>query len=65
LRGLLAAGPVPQTEVEALAAAEGHAWATVRRAVRDVGIIASKDGFTGGWRWSLDGSLAPETEIGL
>jgi putative DNA primase/helicase len=65
LRGLLAAGPVAQTEAEALAAAAGHAWATVRRAAQDIGIISSKNGFTGGWQWSLDDSLAPEAEIEL
>jgi hypothetical protein len=66
LGGLLAAGPIARNEVEALAEAAGHAWATIRRAAKDLGVIAQKGGFADGWGWSLDeASLAPESEAEL
>ena len=64
LRDLLAGGPLPQTEVETLAEAAGHSWATLRRAADEIGVIKSKRSFGGPSLWSL-GELPPETEVPL
>lgn len=53
LSDALAAGPVAVVELEADAKAEGIAWRTIKRAKRANGIIATKDGDAGGWRWRL------------
>lgn len=47
----LAAGPALVTELEADAQAAGLAWRTIKRAKKDVGISAKKDGWQGEWRW--------------
>ena len=52
LRGYLADGPKPQTDIKAAAEGAGVAWATVRRAGRDrLGVTVRKDGMTGPWLW--------------
>lgn len=53
LRDLLDKGGKPQKDVRKLAAAEGHAWATVRRAKDRLGVVARKEGMTGPWQWKL------------
>lgn len=51
LTQLLAGGPQPTTEVHEAAAAMGYSRATVRRAFRDIGGKAVKQG--SGWFWKL------------
>jgi putative DNA primase/helicase len=51
LKEFLAAGEKPQREVKAAADAHCHAWATVRRAKQDLGIMSRKDGDV--WLWKL------------
>jgi hypothetical protein len=65
LAELLAAGPRPQPEVQAAAATAGHAWATVRRAASELSVSVEKDGFGGGWVWSLAGVMPPGAEADL
>ena len=55
LRGLLADGPVPQRQVEADSKGAGHAWATIRRAQKNLNIEAFKEGFKAPWLWSMPG----------
>lgn len=62
LRGLLADGPVPSQQVQRDAAGAGHAWATVRRAAKELGVVVRKEGgrFGGAkqqWQWSLPDDL--------
>jgi putative DNA primase/helicase len=59
---LLAQGPLSPVEVQAAAGTAGHAWATVRRAANEIGVEKTKDGYGGGWIWSLRGMLPPEGE---
>ena len=49
----LASGPVPVAELQAAAAAAGHAWATLRRAAEGLGVERHKAGLRGGWAWAL------------
>lgn len=58
LRALLADGPVSSRRVRAECDGAGHAWATVRRAQRELGVIVSKEGGRFGntkqrWTWRL------------
>ncbi len=54
LRGLLADGPVPSTEVYAAAAVAGIATHTLERAKKDLGVRSVRpDGFTRPWSWAL------------
>jgi putative DNA primase/helicase len=53
LTDFLSDGPKPQKEVKEAAEAHGHAWRTIRRAQKDLGIKPSKAAMTGGWAWSL------------
>jgi len=53
LRDLLERDAKPQKDVRKLAAAEGHAWATVRRAKDRLGVVAKKEGMHGPWKWRL------------
>jgi hypothetical protein len=54
LERLLADGPFASTEVFEAAKANGIAAATLRRAKKKKGIIASHDKrFEGGWKWYL------------
>ena len=62
---LLARGPLSAVEVQAAAGTAGHAWATVRRAANEIGIEKIKDGYGGGWVWSLPGMVPPEGEAEL
>jgi hypothetical protein len=53
LTDFLRDGPKPQKEVKEAAEAHCHAWITIRRAQRDLGIKPSKSGMTGSWIWAL------------
>ena len=54
LRDLLIDGPVPSTEVYAVAAAAGIASHTLERAKKDLGVRSVRpEGFTGPWSWAL------------
>jgi AAA domain len=53
LRQLLADGPMGATDAEEAAEKEGIRERTLRRARKELGVIAKKDDFAGGWSWSL------------
>jgi putative DNA primase/helicase len=53
LTEFLSDGPKSQKEVKEAAEANCHAWRTVRRAQKDLGIKPSKSGMTGSWMWSF------------
>ncbi|MDF9393010.1 AAA family ATPase [Methylococcus capsulatus] len=58
LQALLADGPVSSRAVRSECEGAGHAWSTVRRAQKQLGVIVSKGGgrFGGGkqqWTWAL------------
>lgn len=53
LRELLDAGPMYAKQVQEDAEGAGYAWATIRRAKDELGIIAAKNGMKDGWRWQL------------
>lgn len=60
LRGLLADGAVLSKQIRADAEGAGHAWRTIQRAQKALGIVAVKDGMRGGWVWRLDATSRPE-----
>ena len=49
LHEILADGPKPSTEVEAESKARGISWATLRRAIKKVGVKPRKEDFQGRW----------------
>jgi putative DNA primase/helicase len=51
-------GPVPTREIQRAAAAHGHAWRTVNRTKKALGIKATKGSFDAGWSWQM-----PEPEL--
>jgi hypothetical protein len=53
LAEMLAAGPVPKTDIEDAAEGNGIAERTLRRAKSDLGVIARKDAESGGWTWHM------------
>ena len=53
LRALLASGPVLSTKVKEDTEAAGLAWATVRRAQEELGIVPYQENFGGPWFWAL------------
>jgi putative DNA primase/helicase len=53
LRTTLAQTEQRQTEIQALAKAEGISWATLKRASEEGEVIKRKNGIAGGWWWSL------------
>lgn len=53
LISLLANGQVPVKQVKADAAGAGHAWRTVERAKKSLGVEAVKVGLKEGWVWRL------------
>lgn len=64
LASLLADGPVPVKQVKGDAAGAGHAWRTVERAKKSLGVEAVKVGLKEGWVWRLgaeDRQLTPKT----
>lgn len=50
---LLGGGPVPVKQIKADAAGAGHAWRTVERAKKSLGVEAVKVGLKDGWVWRL------------
>lgn len=64
LVSLLANGQVPVRQVKADAAGAGHAWRTVERAKKSLGVEAVKVGLKEGWVWRLgseDRQESPKT----
>ncbi len=53
LRDRLASGPMDSVKVKMDAEGAGLSWATVRRAQKALGVVTTKDGMEGGWRWRL------------
>ncbi|HEV2550793.1 MAG TPA: AAA family ATPase, partial [Stellaceae bacterium] len=53
LREQLADGPKAATDIESAAKDLGISDRTLRRARKDLGVISKKDGYAGGWSWSL------------
>jgi putative DNA primase/helicase len=56
LRQQLRDGPVAVKDLPKAAEAHGHAWGTVKRAKKEIGIIARKatgNGLASGWLWEL------------
>ena len=53
----LEAGPILSTNLKSEGKELGFSWATIRRAQKALGVIARKQGMTGGWVWEL-----PQTE---
>jgi putative DNA primase/helicase len=51
LRGLLADGPVPSKQIRGDAEGAGHAWRTIQRAQKALGIVPFKKGMKEGWVW--------------
>jgi len=60
LCGLLGDGPVPSKQIRGDAEGAGHAWRTIQRAKKVLGIVAVKKGMKEGWFWQLDTPLRPE-----
>jgi hypothetical protein len=54
LKQVLVGGPLPQTEVEARAGAEGISAATLKRAKEELGVRSRKSGRPAVWYWELD-----------
>ncbi|HPD15018.1 MAG TPA: AAA family ATPase [Planctomycetota bacterium] len=65
LEEVLAGGPVPAAEVEARAKAAGIALITLRRAKRELGVVAARSVFGGAylWRLSAEESRPVEAEV--
>lgn len=62
LQSLLVHGPMPVTEIKKAAEADCHAWRTVERAKKDLGIRSDREGFgrKAKYLWSLgDSEVAP------
>ena len=53
LADLLADGPMTAGKVRSVAEEAGHAWRTVGRAKKALGITSFKSEFGGGWTWEL------------
>src|SRR5690242_18365490 len=51
LAELLSRGPMATVQIELAAVQAGHAWATVRRAARALGVKSTRNGFGGNGRW--------------
>ncbi len=60
LRGLLAEGPVPSKQIRGDAEGAGHAWRTIQRAQKALGIVPFKKGMKEGWFWQLATPSHPE-----
>jgi putative DNA primase/helicase len=59
LKETLASGPVSKRDIEEAAEANGIAERTLFRAKAELGILAKKSGFGGGWTWQLPNAPAP------
>jgi putative DNA primase/helicase len=62
LASLLGSGLVKAGHVKARAEAAGHAWRTVERAKRTLGVKAVKLGLDGGWAWELPKTASQDEE---
>jgi hypothetical protein len=62
LRETLAEEAVAQKELKSAAEAHGHAWATVRRAKKALGVVARKASMAAGWDWNLPKALTNPEE---
>lgn len=60
LRELLANGALPSKQIRGDAEGAGHAWRTIQRAQKELGVVASKKGMKEGWFWRLDTHSCPE-----
>lgn len=63
LSDLLADGPVPAKKGRSEAEDAGHSWATVRRAMKALGIESEKDGMKGPWRWKLPPKMPSDEHL--
>jgi|CXWL01.1.fsa_nt_gi putative DNA primase/helicase len=54
LRELLTDGPIPSKQIRGDAEGAGHAWRTIQRAQKALGVVAFKKGMKEGWLWKLD-----------
>jgi len=66
LAAILDTGAMPSRQVKAAADEAGHAWRTVQRAMRSLGVLVKRDGFGGKTTWALPhsrqtGPFAPYT----
>jgi hypothetical protein len=59
LEALMATGPVEESDIEAEAGKAGISMKTIRRAKASMGVVSSKEGLSGGWRWSLGTGYVP------
>ena len=55
LTNLLKPGPAAVEAIKEEAEQHGHAWITVKRAKKDMGIASRKQRFSGRWEWALSG----------
>jgi putative DNA primase/helicase len=53
LADLLADGPIPARRGRSECEGAGHSWATVRRAMKGLGVVSEKEAMAGPWRWRL------------
>jgi putative DNA primase/helicase len=44
-------GPVSSKDLQTRAREAGHSWSTVKRAKKELGVEAKKNGMRGGWEW--------------
>ncbi len=67
LADVLAPGPLPAGEVREAAEAHGFAYATLRKAFRDLGGRASRHPGSNAWQWQLaeSNSTAPNAGVGV
>jgi putative DNA primase/helicase len=59
LLDILGNGPVPKTEIDDAAEANGISQRTLCRAKKDLHVEAKKDGLKGGWNWRLPKQSTP------
>ena len=62
LREVLASGPLPRAEVEALADDEDITLATLKRAAKKLGIESKREGYGTGSSWTLPRPILPRTQ---
>ena len=55
-------GPVSSKELQAQAREAGHSWSTVKRAKKELGVVAKKNGMRGGWEWYHPSDLPAKHE---
>lgn len=53
LHNILEKGPLTSTQVREFSEGAGHAWRTIQRAAKTMGIAPTKDGMRGPWMWQL------------